>query len=268
MKLFSILVLTILLTAATSSGFTTVQMKQISGSRFEKVVEHLLLDREMIINPTHDDLSSLKTSTIHSLPPLSDTDMDLASLKRTTPNTIAGKISELVQARNARSVNLDEYELEEFSIDDIKAKFAAIRHKIAEIKLAIVNSPILVPIINLTNVVVSILPCAMAVKDCVPHLVRFLAAAQDGLADQAVENLIDMLQALPDVTEKCIKKTFTIPKKVMDHIECGVDIAALAATVGKFIIDPMNIIADIDRLRKLFKLVPKTIAVCTGTHEE
>jgi len=143
--------------------------------------------------------------------------------------------------------------------------FHHVKKEIEKLKLPLIKIPKLIePIINISKLASKLIPCGMAFKKAAPALFKFAKAAVTNSAADAVEALLGILQYLPDITEKCIGKTFKIPPNVMNKIQCVADIVALAAIVGQFILAPENIIATVSNLTSLIDLIPRTISDCTG----
>ena len=107
----------------------------------------------------------------------------------------------------------------------------------------------------------------MALKKAVPFLFNFAKAAVAGSSADAVQSLLSMLQYMPEITEKCVGKLFSIPPSTMNKIQCAADIVGLAAIVGELILAPEEVLATKNIVVILADLVPQTIADCTGAFE-
>jgi phage-related minor tail protein len=143
--------------------------------------------------------------------------------------------------------------------------FNKVKNEIQSIRLPPINIPNLVePIINIAKIAVRLIPCALTLKKAIPNMIGFAKAAAANSAAEAVRQLLGLLQYMPEITEKCLNKVFTIPPKVMSKIQCGADIVALAAIVIQFIVFPENVIGNIQGLQSMIELIPATISDCTG----
>ena len=151
------------------------------------------------------------------------------------------------------------------AINKAKGAFNKIKHEIAKIHLPAVKLPkILTPVIQIAKIVSKLVPCAMTIKNAIPSLVSFAKAVAANKAADAVEQLMNVLKYMPDISSKCLNKPFNIPSKVMNKIQCAADIVALAAVVGEFIVNPVNVINTINGIRSLIDLIPKAVSDCTG----
>eukprot|EP00331_Platyophrya_macrostoma_P005523 CAMPEP_0176411248 /NCGR_PEP_ID=MMETSP0127-20121128/3504_1 /TAXON_ID=938130 /ORGANISM="Platyophrya macrostoma, Strain WH" /LENGTH=277 /DNA_ID=CAMNT_0017790829 /DNA_START=13 /DNA_END=849 /DNA_ORIENTATION=+ len=153
----------------------------------------------------------------------------------------------------------------DFAIKACEYAFNAVKHKIENIKLPYIDLPALVePIIKVVEIIENLIPCAKTLQSALPKMIAFAKATAAEDTAGAVKNLLDFLHLMPDISQKCLKKPFTIPANAMNRIQCAADIVGLTADVVQFVVTPEDIIHDIYSLGHMIDFIPQTISDCTG----
>jgi len=151
------------------------------------------------------------------------------------------------------------------AIRETENAFNKVKNEISSIKLPHITIPELIEkIIQIVDIIERLIPCAQSLQKAMPFMISFAKSAAAEDAAGAVLALLSMLQFMPDITEKCVGQPFSIPKETMDKIQCAADIVALTAIVVQFVVFPENVIGNMNGLKSMIEMIPRTISDCTG----
>jgi len=156
----------------------------------------------------------------------------------------------------------------EVAIRKAKEGFQKMREKIRSIKLPKIDIPALIQkVINFGKVLLRLYPCAKVLQKLTPNFIKYAEEVAIGNAEAAVEELLTVLQDMPEITQACIGQPFEIPAEDMEILVCTADMIALASKLASFVLFPELVLANLGGLVNMVKMIPKTVSDCTGAFE-
>eukprot|EP00331_Platyophrya_macrostoma_P007775 CAMPEP_0176430520 /NCGR_PEP_ID=MMETSP0127-20121128/14300_1 /TAXON_ID=938130 /ORGANISM="Platyophrya macrostoma, Strain WH" /LENGTH=247 /DNA_ID=CAMNT_0017812421 /DNA_START=34 /DNA_END=777 /DNA_ORIENTATION=+ len=151
------------------------------------------------------------------------------------------------------------------AITKAKEAFEKIKERLKQILLPKINFPNLVqPFIDFGKLVAKMIPCAKALYKIGPVLVTYAEKVARGDTAEAVEELLKVLETMPEITSACIDEPFEIEAEDMNLILCTADVLALSSSLSVYLYAPEFILANPLGLKNMIKMIPKTISDCTG----
>jgi len=151
------------------------------------------------------------------------------------------------------------------AIRKAKEAFLKVKEKLKNIKLPKFDLPKLVrPIINLGKIVVRLIPCAKSLTRLAPIFIVYAEKVALGDASEAVEELLKVLEVMPEISLACVGRPFEIEAEDMDAIVCAADMISLASKLSAYILVPELVLANPKGAISIVTLIPKTISDCTG----
>jgi len=109
--------------------------------------------------------------------------------------------------------------------------------------------------------------CVLNLKPALPPLMAFEYEASKGHPHRAVASLFDVLDHLPEISEHCVRKEVKLPDNKPDNKKCVKDIEELHGIVSDLVEDPLKVIDNEKKMKKLICMVPECISHCTSAFE-